>query len=170
MRHRPSDPPDPCRVPPDLFDECRMVRARGELDPTTAAALAHALEEARTGYGRVFLIVDLSEVTLTDASLLRPLCAAWDDCRARQGWVRIVHSSTAIDLVLLGGGVLTRFPAHASAQDAWRGTTTASRTGHAPPAPPAPPRPDHLPRAPHPPPTPAPTRPPSPGVRSCRRS
>ncbi|MCI3274910.1 STAS domain-containing protein [Streptomyces cylindrosporus] len=104
---------------PELFDECRMVHARGELDPTTVAPLAHALEEARTGHGRVFLIVDLREVTFADGSILEPLCAAWDDCRARQGWVRVVHSSTAIELVLLGGDVLGRFPAHASAQDAW---------------------------------------------------
>ncbi|MEU6261320.1 hypothetical protein [Streptomyces sp. NPDC047043] len=45
------DPPEPCRAP-ELLDECRMVRARGELDPTTVAPLAHALEEARTGCGR----------------------------------------------------------------------------------------------------------------------
>ncbi|MGW2516178.1 STAS domain-containing protein [Streptomyces sp. NPDC001617] len=119
------DAPEPYRKP-ELFDECRLVRAHGELDPTTVAPLAHALEEARTGYGRVFLIVDLREVTFTDGSILRPLCAAWDDCRARQGWVRVVHSSTTIDLVLLGGGVLGRFPAHASAQDACCGRTTAA--------------------------------------------
>ncbi|MFG2792191.1 STAS domain-containing protein [Streptomyces sp. NPDC048419] len=123
MRPRP-DPPERYRAP-DLFDECRLVRAHGELDPTTMAPLAHALEEALTGYGRVFVIVDLRDVTLTDGSILQPLCAAWDDCRARQGWVRVVHSSTAIDLVLLGGGVLGHFPAHASPQDAWRGRTTA---------------------------------------------
>lgn len=124
MRPRP-DPPERHRAPPDLFDECRLVRARGELTATTAAPLAHALAEARSGCGRVFLIVDLRDVILTDASILPLLCAAWDDCRARQGWVRVVHSSTAIDLVLLGGGVLGRFPAHASAQDAWRGRATA---------------------------------------------
>ncbi|MFE0254365.1 STAS domain-containing protein [Streptomyces sp. NPDC059010] len=120
------EPPEPCRAP-ELFDECRMVRAHGMLDPTTVAPLAHALEEARIGCGRVFVIVDLREVTSTDGSILGPLCAAWDDCRARHGWVRVVHSSTTIDLALLGGGVLDRFPAHASAQDAWRGRTTAAR-------------------------------------------
>ena len=120
------DPPERYRAP-ELFDECRMVRVRGELDPTTVPPLAHALEEARTGCGRLFLIVDLREVTFPDGRILTPLCAAWDDCRARQGWVRVVHSSTTIDLVLLGGGVLGRFPAHASAQDAWWGRTTAAR-------------------------------------------
>jgi anti-anti-sigma regulatory factor len=120
------DPPEAFRTP-ELFDECRMVRARGELDLTTMAPLVHALEGARTGRGRLFLIVDLREVTFTDGSILRPLCEAWDDCRARRGWVRLVHSSRGIDLALLGGGVLGSFPAYASAQDAWWGTPTAAR-------------------------------------------
>lgn len=120
------DPHEPFPTP-ELFDECRMVHAHGELDLTSVAPLVHALEGARTGCGRVFLIVDLREVTFADGSILRPLCEAWDDCRARRGWVRVVHSSRGIDLVLLGGGVLGRFPAYASAQDAWRGTPTAAR-------------------------------------------
>ncbi|SNX62715.1 anti-anti-sigma factor [Streptomyces sp. TLI_55] len=120
------DPPEPFPRP-ELFDECRMVHAHGELDLTSVAPLADALEGARSGRGRVFLIVDLREVTFADGSILRPLCEAWDDCRARRGWVRVVHNSVGIDLVLLGGGVLGRFPAYASAQDAWRGTPTAAR-------------------------------------------
>jgi anti-anti-sigma regulatory factor len=119
------DPREPSRMP-ELFDECRMVRAHGELDLTTMTPLVHALEGARAGRGRVFLIVDLREVTFADGSILQPLCEAWDDCRARRGWVRVVHSSQGIELVMLGGGVLGRFPAYASAQDAWRGTPTAA--------------------------------------------
>ncbi|MFC8517730.1 STAS domain-containing protein [Streptomyces sp. NPDC057257] len=103
-----------------------MVRARGELDLTAMARLVHALQGARTGCGRIFLIVDLHEVTFADRSILQPLCEAWDDCRARQGWVRVVHSSRGIELVMLDGGVLGRFPAYASAQDAWRGTPRAA--------------------------------------------
>lgn len=120
------DRPEPFRTP-ELFDECRMVTARGELDLTTMEPLTHALEGARSGCGRLFLIVDLREVTFTDGSILRPLREAWDDCRTRQGWVRVVHRSRGIDLVLLSGGLLGRFPAYASAQDAWRGTPTAAR-------------------------------------------
>ncbi|MER6421778.1 STAS domain-containing protein [Streptomyces sp. NPDC001137] len=112
---------------PELFDECRMVCARGQLDLTAMTRLVHALQGARAGCGRVFLIVDLREVTFADGSILQPLCEAWDDCRARQGWVRVVHSSRGIELVMLDGGVLGRFPAYASAQDAWRGTPTAAR-------------------------------------------
>jgi anti-anti-sigma factor len=121
------DPTEPFRTP-ELFAECRMVRARGELDLTTVAPLEQALAGARTGCGRVFLIVDLREVTFTDGSILGPLCEAWDDCRARQGWVRVVHSSRGIDLVMLGGGVLSRFPAYATSQDAWRGKTATRWT------------------------------------------
>ncbi|WP_175647511.1 STAS domain-containing protein [Streptomyces cyaneochromogenes] len=125
----PADPTEPTEPPraPALFGECRMVRAHGELDLTTVAPLVHALEGARAGCGRIFLIVDLSEVTFTDGSILGPLHEAWDDCRARQGWIRVVHTSPGIDLVLLGGGLLGRFPAYASAQDAWQGTTTSRR-------------------------------------------
>ncbi len=65
-------------------------------------------------------------MTFSDTSILEPLAAAWDDCRARQGWVRVVHSSTVIDFVLLAGGLLDRFPAHASAQDAWNGRTATA--------------------------------------------
>lgn len=115
------DPPEPYRMP-ELFDECRMVHARGELDVSTTTPLARALRDARTGCGRVFLIVDLREVTFADGSILQPLCEAWDDCRARLGWVRVVHRSRGIELVMLDGGVLGRFPAYASAQDAWQGT------------------------------------------------
>lgn len=114
--------------PPEPFAQYRTVRAQGELDLTTVAPLALALEDARTGQGRIHLMVDLSEVTFTDGSILSPLCEAWDDCRARRGWLRVVRSSAAIDLALLGGGVLGRFPAYASAQDAWRGRTAVRGT------------------------------------------
>ena len=54
-------------------------------------------------------------MTFSDTSILEPLAAAWDDWRARQGWVHVVHGSTVIDFMLLTGGLLDRFPAHASA-------------------------------------------------------
>src|SRR2546422_3455387 len=64
---------------PDLFDECRVVRAGGELDVTTAPAFAHDLEAARSDGGPPFLIVDLRDVTFMDGSVLDALCAAWHD-------------------------------------------------------------------------------------------
>ncbi|KOU68078.1 ABC transporter [Streptomyces sp. MMG1533] len=106
---------------PDLFDECRVVRAGGELDLTTTPAFARELEDARHGTGRLFLIVDLRGVTFMDGSVLEPLRAAWEDCRERLGWVRVVHVRPGPGLVFRAGGVLERFPRYASAQDAWKG-------------------------------------------------
>ncbi|KUM80098.1 STAS domain-containing protein [Streptomyces curacoi] len=113
-----SDLPDP----PELYDECRVVRPRGELDLTTAPAFARTLAEARAGAGRLFLIVDLSDVTFMDCSALDALCAAWADCRARHGWVRVVRGPASAWMVLGASGLLGRFPRYATAQDAWHGT------------------------------------------------
>jgi anti-anti-sigma factor len=106
---------------PSLFDDCRVVRARGELDLTTAPGFARDLEDVRHGGGRLFLIVDLSGVTFMDGSALDPLCAAWDDCRERRGWTRVVYARPCVGLVFRAGAVVDRFPRYASAQDAWRG-------------------------------------------------
>ncbi|MGW0884260.1 STAS domain-containing protein [Streptomyces sp. NPDC002671] len=109
---------------PTLFEECRIVRACGELDAQTLAPLVRALAEARAARpGRLLLIVDLSEVTFADCSILTPLCEAWSDCRARGGWMRIVYDNHTTDLVFRHTGLLDRFPAYANAQDAWEGRT-----------------------------------------------
>lgn len=108
---------DPC---PDVFEECRVVRADGELDLVTVPAFARSLEDARHGSGRLFLIVDLRGVTFMDGSVLDPLCAAWHDCRGRGGWVRVVHTRPGAGLVFHAVGLQRRFPRYASAQDAWQ--------------------------------------------------
>ncbi|WP_199551487.1 STAS domain-containing protein [Streptomyces sp. N35] len=108
-------------VRPVPFEDCRVVRAHGELDLLTVAPLVRALNLARTGSGRLCLIVDLSEVTFADGSILGPLSDAWADCRARHGWVRVVHSASATALLFRAGGLTDRFPGYASARDAWRG-------------------------------------------------
>ncbi|MGW2716171.1 STAS domain-containing protein [Streptomyces sp. NPDC001492] len=106
---------------PDLFDECHVVRAGGELDVTTAPAFAHDLEAARCDGGPPFLIVDLRGVTFMDGSVLDPLCAAWHDCRRRGGWVRVVHVRPGTTLLFQACGLLARFPRYANPGDAWRG-------------------------------------------------
>lgn len=106
---------------PDVFDECRVVRAAGELDVTTVPAFARDLEGARRDSGWVFLIVDLSRVTFMDGSVVGPLCAAWHDCRGRGGWVRVVHTRPGPALLLRAGGLQQRFPRYASARHAWQG-------------------------------------------------
>jgi len=117
---------------PDLFDEpagrpdghpdgIRVVRAGGELDLTTVAAFAHELKEARHGTGRLFVVVDLLDVTFMDGSVLDPLNAAWEECRERLGWLRVVHSRPGPLLVFRAAGLVERFPRYASVQDAWKG-------------------------------------------------
>lgn len=106
---------------PDVRDEVRVVRAGGELDLTTAGAFARDLEEARHGTGRLRLIVDLGGVTFMDGSVLAPLCAAWDECHERLGWVRVVHTRPGPALLFRACGLLERFPRYASTQDAWMG-------------------------------------------------
>jgi anti-anti-sigma factor len=127
-------------VQPDLFDECRVVRADGELDLTTVPALVRGLEEARQGTARRFLIVDMRRVTFMDGSVLEPLCSAWEDCRRRLGWTRVVYTRPGLGLVLGAAGLRGRFPRYASAQDAWRGVpadraTAAARHVRGRPAP-----------------------------------
>ncbi|WP_107436164.1 STAS domain-containing protein [Streptomyces hyaluromycini] len=124
---RPSSPGEPRTPPgeaPALFEECRIVRAYGELDAQTVAPLVRALAEVRAARpGRLLVIVDLSEVTFADCSILPPLCQAWADCRARGGWIRVVYDNHTTHLVFRSTGMLSRFPAYANAQDAWEGRT-----------------------------------------------
>lgn len=105
-----------------VFEERRIVRTHGVLDTRTVAPLVRALAEARAVRpGRLFLIVDLSEVTFTDSSILTPLCEAWSGCRARRGWIRAVYDNHTTDVVFRHTGLLDRFPADANTQDAWEG-------------------------------------------------
>ncbi|QDQ09317.1 STAS domain-containing protein [Streptomyces spectabilis] len=114
---------------PALFDDCRLVRARGELDLTTVEPLTQALRQARAGHGRRCLIVDLREVTFMDGVVLEPLNEAWADCRARHGWLRVVYTRSTTRLVFRAGGMTDRFPRYASAQDAWHGTAARPEPG-----------------------------------------
>ncbi|MCX5559220.1 STAS domain-containing protein [Streptomyces sp. NBC_00038] len=111
----------------DPHDECRTVRADGELDLTTAPDFTRGLEDVRHGSGRLFLVVDLSRVTFMDGSVLDPLCAAWDDCHERLGWARVVYTRPGIGLVFRAAAVQERFPRYATAQDARRGVAADPR-------------------------------------------
>ncbi|WP_051833695.1 STAS domain-containing protein [Streptomyces sp. NRRL S-646] len=115
---------------PDVFDECRVVRAGGELDVATASSFTRGLEDACHGDGRLFLIVDLSGVTFMDGSVLEPLCAAWHDCHRRGGWVRVIHTGPGAALLFRAAGLLEWFPRYASAQDAWQGITADRAAPH----------------------------------------
>lgn len=107
---------------PDLFEDCQVVHAKGELDLTTVPDLARDLDRARgLRPGHPWLIVDLNQVTFMDGSVLAPLCVTWEDCRRRLGWLRLVRTGPGTALVLRASGLVDRFPRYASAWDAWRG-------------------------------------------------
>lgn len=116
----------------DLFDELRVVTADGELDMTTVPAFARDLESARHGSGRLLLIVDLRGVTFMDGSVLDPLCAAWEDCRERLGWIRVVHHRPGAGLVFRAAGLDDRFPLYASTEDAWQDVPADRAAAHRP--------------------------------------
>ncbi|WP_405639494.1 hypothetical protein [Streptomyces sp. NBC_00019] len=63
-----------------------------------------------------------------DGSALDPLCAAWEDCHGRLGWMRVVHHRPGASLVFRAGGLQDRFPRYASTEDAWQGVP-ADRAG-----------------------------------------
>ncbi|MFI6626399.1 STAS domain-containing protein [Streptomyces sp. NPDC050528] len=113
--------PDPFDEPDERPDEPRVVRARGELDLTTVPAFAQELKEARHGSGRLFVVVDLLDVTFMDGRVLDPLNAAWEECRERLGWLRVVHSRPGPLLVFRAAGLVGRFPRYASVRDACDG-------------------------------------------------
>lgn len=112
--------------------ECRVVHAGGELDLTTAPEFTRALEDVRHGTGRLFVVVDLSDVTFMDGSTLAPLCAAWDECHDRHGWARVVYTRPGIGLLFRAGAVQKRFPRYATARDARRGVTADPREQYIP--------------------------------------
>ncbi|MBC9714614.1 STAS domain-containing protein [Streptomyces sp. TRM66268-LWL] len=105
---------------PDLFEECRLVRARGELDLTTVDSFAQALRASRATAGSPFLLVDLSLVSFMDGSVLAPLDESWADCERRRGWVRVVYLHRT-GLVFRASGDEARFPRYANCRNAWQG-------------------------------------------------
>jgi anti-anti-sigma factor len=98
-----------------------VIHADGELDLTTVPVLAQSLVETCRSDGSPFLIVDMTEVSFMDGRALYPLCSAWRDCTARQGWLRLVYTSSAVALVLRAATLSSRFPRYATVEDARRG-------------------------------------------------
>ncbi|MGW1626341.1 STAS domain-containing protein [Streptomyces sp. NPDC002172] len=114
----------PLRAKRTLFEECRIVRAYGELDAQTVAPLVSALAEVRAARpGRLLVIVDLSAVTFADCSILPPLCEAWSDATPGADGSA---SSTTTTRSAWSSAAPACFPAHANAQDAWEERTSAA--------------------------------------------
>ncbi|MFE7271572.1 STAS domain-containing protein [Streptomyces sp. NPDC057623] len=110
--------PDPSRfVPPPANAHARtrrcgpftVVEVMGEVDLATAASVAEHLDAA-TGRPESDVLVDLRRVEFFDCSGLRVLCRAETRARERGGRLRVVSAAPRLRRLLLGAGLLDRFP------------------------------------------------------------
>lgn len=109
----------------DPLDACQVIRAAGELDLTTVPHLARELRTVGARSEPPRLVVDLTEVSFMDGSVLDPLCAAWDDCRHRGGWARVVYTRRSVGIVFRAARLSELFPQHLSVEDARLGQVAA---------------------------------------------
>jgi anti-sigma B factor antagonist len=86
-----------------------VVEVAGEIDLATADLLGEHLDAVTTVPGSDVL-VDLRRVDFFDCSGLRVLCRAESRTRERGGRLRIVSDAPQIRRLLLGSGLLDRFP------------------------------------------------------------
>lgn len=75
------------------------------------------------------LVVDLTNVTFIDSSVVRALVVAHRTVTERGGWVRIVYTHHLIGRVVNLCGLDELFPQYASVESAVRGTTAMHAHG-----------------------------------------
>lgn len=76
------------------------------------------------------IVVDLTNVTFIDSSVIRSLVVANRTVAERSGWVRVVYTHHLIGRVIEICGLRDLFPQYASVESAVRGTTTThARSG-----------------------------------------
>ena len=75
------------------------------------------------------IVVDLTNVTFIDSSVVRALVVAHRTVAARSGWVRVVYTHHLIGRVIEICGLRDVFPQYASVECAIRGTTTLHAHG-----------------------------------------
>jgi len=75
--------PDLLRITVEPLEDARLIRAAGEIDPSTVAQLARELDTAREQ--ATTAVLDLSDVTFIDSSGLHLLLFASDSSEAT-GW------------------------------------------------------------------------------------
>lgn len=105
---------------------CQVVDVSGEVDMSTCAQLAAALDRGREP--GVPLVVDLADVGFFDASGLRALLAANDGSRKRGAPLRVVPSR-AVDLVIEVAGVRHLLAVFPDRRRALEGGPAVSRPG-----------------------------------------
>ncbi|MDH6213868.1 STAS domain-containing protein [Streptomyces pseudovenezuelae] len=86
-----------------------VVEALGEIDLATAEPLGEHLDAATSG-ARPDVLVDLRAVEFFDCSGLRVLCRAEARARERGGRLRVVLDAPRLRRLLVGAGLLRRFP------------------------------------------------------------
>jgi anti-anti-sigma factor len=105
----------------DLGDTRAVVAVvSGELDaadPQLDAELAPLLRR-----GESHIVVDLTNVTFIDSSVVRALVVAYRTVTALGGWVRVVYTHHLIGRVIEICGLAEIFPQYASVESAIRGT------------------------------------------------
>jgi anti-anti-sigma factor len=75
------------------------------------------------------LVVDLTNVTFIDSSVVRALVVAHRTVMERGGWVRVVYTHHLIGRVIEICGLDEVFPQYASVESAVRGTATVHAHG-----------------------------------------
>ncbi|MGI5460550.1 STAS domain-containing protein [Streptomyces sp. CA-249302] len=86
-----------------------VVEVSGEIDLATAESLTEHLDAA-TARGEPDVLVDLRRVEFFDCSGLRVLCRAAARATERGGRLRLVSDQPRIHRLLMGAGLLGRFP------------------------------------------------------------
>ncbi|MDT0433772.1 MULTISPECIES: STAS domain-containing protein [Streptomyces] len=111
------DPDEPRPEPPAPNAHARtrasgaftVVEVTGEIDLATADLVAEHLSAAALGPAPDIL-VDLRRVTFLDCSCLRVLCRAETRAREQGGRLRLVADAPRVRRLLLGAGLMRRFP------------------------------------------------------------
>ena len=75
------------------------------------------------------IVVDLTNVTFIDSSVVRALVVAQSTVAERAGWVRVVYTHHLIGRVIELCGLRDVFPQYATVECAVRGTTTLHAHG-----------------------------------------
>ena len=102
-----SPAPAPFDVSVEQTEDGVVVRARGELDLSTAPTLEHALDGVDVGSDAC--LIDMTDVTFMDSSGLRLLIIAAENAQAAGRRLSIVPSS-AVSLVIEQVGLRATLP------------------------------------------------------------
>ncbi|MFJ9155475.1 STAS domain-containing protein [Streptomyces griseoviridis] len=86
-----------------------VVEVTGEIDLATAELVAEHLTAA-TRAPAPDVLVDLRQVAFLDCSCLRVLCRAETRAREHGGRLRLVSDAPRVRRLLVGAGLLRRFP------------------------------------------------------------